>query len=519
MRSAAPRMSADPARPPALPSRDADERLRDAVHPRGWINPEPRRRYDLVVAGGGTAGLVTAIGAAGLGARVALIERGLLGGDCLNTGCVPSKAILRSARAAAEARRAAAFGVRVDGVAADFAAVMRRMRERRADISPHDSAERLRAAGVDVYFGEARFTGSSTIAVEGRTLPFRRAVIATGGRPAVPAIAGLDAVPYLTSETLFALTEQPRRLAIIGAGAVGCEMAQAFARLGTAVTLIDHDARVLPHEDADASAILARRLTADGVNVVLGAKILGASPAGLEISGPGAGSGAALESGAGLGTGARLVSGAGLQPCDQLLVAAGRSPNIEALDLAAAGVAFDAGGVIVDDHLRTTNRRIFAAGDVASQYKFTHAADALARIVIQNALFFGRKRASALVIPWCTYTDPEIAHVGSYGGEAITIYLADVDRAVVDEEREGFVRVHHNRGRLLGCTVVASRAAEMIGVAAHALTHGASLANLGSTIHPYPTLNNAFRAAGDAYARTRLTPPIQRLLRRYFRLF
>ena len=463
---------------------DPDIRLRHAAHPPGWTNPAPRGRYHLVVIGGGTAGLVSAMGAAGLGARVALVERALLGGDCLISGCVPSKAILRSARAAADARFAPAVGVDVAGVEADFAAVMRRMRERRADISPHDSAERLRAAGVDLYFGEARFAGPSAIAVDGRTLTFRRAVIATGGRAAVPDIPGLTVAPYLTNETLFSLTEQPKRLAIIGAGAIGCEMAQAFARLGTAVTLFDQAPRVLASEDADAAAIVARRLTADGVTLRLGATIAGVPAA-----------------------------------FDQLLIATGRTPNIEALDLRAAGVAFDASGVVVDDHLRTTNRRIFAAGDVCSKFKFTHAADALARIVVQNALFFGRKRASALVIPWCTYTDPEVAHVGGYDGDTITIPLTEVDRAVVDEERDGFVRVHHDRGRLLGCTVVASRAGEMIGVATHALTHGASLADLGSTIQPYPTLNNAFRAAGDAYGRSRLTPGIRRGLKRYFQLF
>lgn len=493
-----------------MPADPADARLREAAHPPDWTNPEPRGRYDLVVLGGGTAGLVSAMGAAGLGARVALVERGLLGGDCLNTGCVPSKAILRSARAAAGARRAPEVGVRVAGVDADFASVMRRMRERRADISPHDSAVRLRAAGVDVYFGEARFIGPSAIAVGGRTLTFRRAVIATGGRPSVPAIPGLAAVPYLTNERLFALTEQPRRLAILGAGPIGCEMAQAFARLGTEVTLVDQATQVLPREDADAAAIVARRMISDGVAIRLGATI-------LEVSAGGDGIRLRLDTG-----------GAGLEPCDHLLIAVGRAPNIEGLDLPAAGVAFDTSGVVVDDRLRTSNRRIFAAGDVCSTFKFTHAADALARIVIQNALFFGRKRASALVIPWCTYTDPEVAHVGCYEEEAtcagrrvetITIPLGDVDRAVVDEERDGFVRVHHERGRLLGCTVVASRAGEMIGVATHALTHGASLTDLGSTIHPYPTLNNAFRAAGDAYARTRLTPRLRRVLKRYFRLF
>jgi pyruvate/2-oxoglutarate dehydrogenase complex dihydrolipoamide dehydrogenase (E3) component len=478
-----------------MPTDPADRRLRDAVHPAGWTNPEPRGRYDLLVVGGGTAGLVSAMGAAGLGARVALVERNLLGGDCLNTGCVPSKALLRSARAAADARRAPELGVLTGEVEVDFASVMRRMRERRADISLHDSAERLRAAGVDVHFGEARFVGPRSIEVGGRALSFRRAVIAAGGRPSVPPIPGLAEVPFLTSETLFDLTDQPRQLAIVGAGPIGCEMAQAFARLGTSVTLIEQAARILPQEDADAAAIVARRLTGDGVRILLGAEILGASSGGLD------------------------VGGAGFQPCDGLLIAGGRVPNIEALDLAAAGVAFTRDGVAVDDGLRTSNRRIFAAGDVCSTFKYTHAADALARIVIRNALFFGRARASALVIPWCTYTDPEVAHVGGYGGETITIPLADVDRATVDQEREGFVRVHHERGRLLGCTVVASRAGEMIGLATHALTHGARLGDLGSTIQPYPTLNNAFRAAGDAYGRTRLTPGVRGLLRRYFRLF
>jgi pyruvate/2-oxoglutarate dehydrogenase complex dihydrolipoamide dehydrogenase (E3) component len=324
------------------------------------------------------------------------------------------------------------------------------------------------------------------MSVGGRTLRFRRAVIATGGRPAVPEMPGLAARPYLTSESLFDLTELPRTLLVVGAGPIGCEMAQAFARLGSRVTLIDQAARVLPNEDADAAAIVARRLTADGVTMRLG-------------------SAAGLDSGAG-------------PPSEHILVAAGRTPNIERLNLAAAGVASHADGVVVDDRLRTTNPRVYAAGDVCSSYKFTHAADALARIVIRNALFFGRARASALVIPWCTYTDPEVAHVGAYDGETITIPLTDVDRAIVDEERDGFVRLHHDRGRLRGCTIVASRAGEMIGVVTHAMTRGETLADLGATIHPYPTLNNAFRAAGDAYGRTRLTPRVRRLLQRYFRL-
>ena len=495
------------------PRDTADARLCAAVHPADWTNPDPRGRYDLVVIGGGTAGLVSAIGAAGLGARVALIERRFLGGDCLVTGCVPSKAILRSARAAAEARRAPLLGVHVAGIEVDFGTVMQRMRERRADIGPHDSAARLRAAGVDVYFGEARFTGRSSLDVRGRALAFRRAVIATGGRPSVPPIPGLSSVAYLTNETLFSLVERPPRLAIIGAGPIGCEMSQAFARLGSAVTLVDQADQVLPQEPADAGAIVARQLQHDRVTLRLGAAVADVSQHsdGIHI---------------------RLETPASTTPTsvaiDRLLVAAGRTPNLEELDLPAAGVAFEKAGVTVDDRLRTSNPKIYAAGDVCSRFKFTHAADAMARIVIQNALFFGRKRASALVIPWCTYTDPEVAHVGLYEDEArrqgrrvetITIPLDSVDRAVVDDERDGFVRVHHERGRLLGCTIVSSRAGEMIGLAAHALTHGASLGDLGSTIHAYPTQNNACRMAGDAYRRSRLTPLARRVLTRYFRWF
>ena len=493
-----------------MPADAADDRLRSHVHPPDWINPEPRGRYHLAVVGGGTAGLVSAMGAAGLGARVALVERALLGGDCLVTGCVPSKALLRSARAAADARRAGAVGVRVTGVEADFGAVMRRMRERRADISPHDSASRLRSAGVDVYFGEARLKSPSTMEVGGRTLTFRRAVIATGGRAAVPQIPGLSSVPFLTNETLFSLTGLPRRLAVIGAGPIGCEMAQAFARLGSVVTLVEQAPRVLPSEDADAAAIVAARMVEDGVAIETGASV------------------AAVHQEAD-GIVVRLERGDARREfsCDQLLIAVGRAPNIEGLDLAAAGVAADRNGVTVDDRLRTSNPRIFAAGDVCSPFKFTHAADAAARIVIQNALFFGRARASALVIPWCTYTDPEVAHVGwlpdaarrhGYQVETITVPLDQVDRAVVDEERDGFVRILHARGRMLGCTIVASRAGEMIGLAAYALKQGGRLGDLGSVIYPYPTLTNAFRAAGDVFGRSRLTPGVRALLRRYFGL-
>ena len=455
--------------------------------------------YDLAVIGGGTAGLVSAFGAAGLGARVALIERGRLGGDCLNVGCVPSKALLRSARAVRSIRRAAAVGVRAAPPEVDFAAVMARIGERRAVLAPNDSAERLAGAGVDVFFGEAAFTGRTEIVI--RSAPtrdthhigFKRAVIATGGQPIAPPIPGLAAAGYHTNETIFDITERPQRLLVIGAGAVGCELAQAFALLGTAVTLADIADRPLAQEDPDASAIVRRALEADGVRFKLGA------PVDLTVLRPGAASGVAAN--------------------DTILVAAGRAPNVEGLGLEAAGVRYGDGGIEVNDRLQTSNPRVFAAGDIASRYKFTHAADAMARIVIRNALFFGRARASALVVPWCTYTMPEVARVGELSGDTITIPLADIDRAVLDGEEEGFVRVHHDRGRIRGCTIVAPHAGELIGHVAYVMRTGGRLRDLANAIFPYPTYAEGLRKAGDAHQRSRLTPTAKSLFDRYFRAF
>lgn len=436
--------------------------------------------------GGGTAGLVTAHAAAGLGARVALVERARLGGDCLNTGCVPSKALLRSARGVRDVRTAAAVGVQAGDPRVDFAAVMARMRARRASLARHDSEERLRAAGVDVYFGSARFVGPRDIAVDGNAghrLRFWRAVIATGGRPTAPPIPGLHEAGYFTSETIFDIDACPPRLLVIGAGAIGCELAQAFCLFGSQVTVADVADRVLPREDADASAIVRRRLEADGVRFMLGGTL----------------------------SSVRRADG------EAILVAAGRAPNIKDLDLEAAGIRAGADGVQVNDRLQTTNPRVFAAGDVASPYKFTHAADAMARIVVQNALFFGRRRVSALVIPWCTYTFPEVARVGEIDGRAVTIPLGEVDRAVLDDETEGFVRVHHARGRIRGCTIVAPHAGELIGHVSHAIREGGTLSDLSATIFPYPTYAEALRKAGDAHRRSLLTPAAKWLLRKYFR--
>ena len=327
-----------------------------------------------------------------------------MGGDCLNVGCVPSKALIGAARSWQAARTSAdAFGGPASTGAGRFAAAMERMRRLRAGISPVDGAPRFRELGVDVFFGEGRFTSREALAVDGRALPFRRAVIATGSRPARPPIPGLDATGYLTNETIFALSELPARLLVLGAGPVGCEMAQAFARFGSRVTLLEQADQILPREDADAARLVERAMASHGVRVL---RRVQRAPRGarggvrvLHVQRDGR---------------AEAIEG------EQLLVAVGRTPNVEGLGLEAAGVSYDARGIAVDDRLRTTNPRIFAVGDVASRYRFTHAADAQARLVVANALFFGLGggKASRLVIPGSTYTSPEVAHVGLTGPEA-----------------------------------------------------------------------------------------------------
>ena len=480
------------------------------VHPSDWANPDPAGRYNLVVIGAGTAGLVAAAGAAGLGARVALVERHLMGGDCLNYGCVPSKGIISSGRVAASVRDAGHFGVHVpDGWSVDFGTAMERMRELRAGIGRHDSAARFRDLGIDVFLGEGRFTGPDTIEAAGRTLRFKKAVIATGARAAAPPVPGLEEVEYLTNETVFSLTELPRRLGIIGAGPVGCELAQAFARLGSEVFLVESAHGILPREDPDAAKIVKSSLLRDGVHLLCCGRETKVTD-GEQIR-------LCLES-----------HGKSYdEPVDKLLVAVGRAPNVDGLNLEAAGVDFDRKtGIEVDDGLRTGNPRIFAAGDVCSRYKFTHAADFMARIVIRNALFKGRAKASALTIPWCTYTSPEIAHVGLYPAEAekqgidvdtYTQELDHVDRAILEGETEGFVRVHVKSGtdRILGATVVAANAGDMISEVTLAITHRLGLKKIADTIHPYPTQAEAIRKVGDLYNRSRLTPFVKSLFQKW----
>ncbi len=480
------------------------------VHPADWVNPEPAGRYNLVVIGAGTAGLVSAVGAAGLGAKVALVERELMGGDCLNVGCVPSKALIRAARAWADVRDAGEFGVMVPpGARVDFPAVTERMRRLRARISRTDSARRYRELGVDVFLGAGRFAGPDTVEVADKMLRFRKAVIATGARAFAPPIPGLAEAGYLTNESVFSLCELPRRLAVIGAGPIGCELSQVFARFGSQVYLIEATHGILPNEDRDAAEIVCRSLLRDGITILCcGADLkVGREHGGKRLSVDSHGQHYDLS-------------------VDEILVGVGRQPNVDGLNLEAVGVAFDKTGVTVTDRLRTTNPRIYAAGDVCSRYKFTHNSDFQARIVIQNALFLGRARASALKIPWCTYTDPEIAHVGLSEDEAkgrglrVRTFLQtfeDVDRAVLDGEAEGFAKVHVREGTdtILGATIVARHAGEMLPELTLAMTSRIGLGALARTIHTYPTQAEAIRKLGDAYNRTRLTPFVKGLFRRW----
>lgn len=528
-------MSAD--RVVILPDDAHNRELVGHVHPPDWRNPEPRDRYHLVVVGAGTGGLVSAAIGAGLGARVALVERHLMGGDCLNFGCVPSKAVISSARRVQAARPAATngrsgvaggggagasetatgngAGGSASGTAAgrDFAAAMERMRRLRARISPVDGASRFAGLGVDVFLGHGEFTAPDRLRVDGRELNFRRAVIATGARAALIPVPGLDGPNVYTNETIFSLTELPPRLVVIGAGPIGMELAQTFARFGSRVTVVHADPHPLPRDDRDAAAIVTRAVERDGVRVLNSAAI-------RRVHREGAAAVLEVEHG---GQREELTA-------EVVLVAAGRAPNVEGMGLKAAGVACDRTGIRVDDQLRTTAKGIYAVGDVASKYQFTHAADHQARIAVQNALFFGRGRASRLVIPWATYTDPEVAHVGLHRDEAIaarhdvetiTIHFDDIDRAILEGEKEGFLRVHLKKGgdRILGATLVCAHAGDMIGEITLAMTAGLGLGKLGSTIHPYPTRSDIFARAANAWRKQKLTPTAQKVFRAFFRVF
>jgi pyruvate/2-oxoglutarate dehydrogenase complex dihydrolipoamide dehydrogenase (E3) component len=490
-----------------------NQRLISHVHPQNWVNPQPVDCYDLVVIGAGTAGLVVAAGAAGLdlGLKVALIEKNLMGGDCLNVGCVPSKAIIRSSRVVGEMWKAKTFGIGIPKlIDVDFPAVMERMRRMRAGISYNDSAERFQLLGVDVFLGTAAFDNDMTVEVAGKRLKYKKAVIATGARPVEPSIPGIVEAGYLTNETVFSLTVKPPRLAIIGAGPIGCEMAQTFRRLGSEVTVFHRGSRLLNKDDVDASVILQKVFLREGINLILGCEIerVEVTDEGKKIY-------------------FQNNSKQNVVIVDDILVGVGRAPNVEKLNLEAVGVEYDKRGVKVNDYLQTSNNKIFAAGDVCMEWKFTHAADAAARIVIKNALFspfgLGKQKLSSLIMPWVTYTDPEVAHVGMHEEEAqdlginvntIKIPFSSVDRGIIDGEEEGFIKIFHSKGtdKILGATIVASHAGEMISEVTTAIVNNIGLSKLSSVIHPYPTQAECIKKAADTYRKTLLTPNTKRLL-------
>ncbi|KAF3887488.1 MULTISPECIES: mercuric reductase [Nostocales] len=497
------------------PMDEYNQTLVSYVHPPTWVNPQPANCYDLVVIGAGTAGLVVAGGAAllNVGLKVALVEKHLMGGDCLNFGCVPSKSIIRSSRVVGEMWNAKKFGINAPKyVDVDFSTVMERMRRVRAKISPHDSAERFQKMGVDVFLGSARFVSDDSVEVGDKTLRFRKAVIATGARAAQPSIAGIEEAGYLTNETVFSLIQKPQRLAVIGAGPIGCELAQAFRRFDCEVTLFHQGTHILNKEDTDAAEIIQKVFAKEGIRLVLGGKIQQVEKTK---------EGKTLYFSRNNKTDVLSV--------DDILVGTGRIPNVEGLNLDAIGVEYDPRqGVKVNDYLQTTNPKIYAAGDICMNWKFTHAADAAARIVIRNALFspfgLGRQKLSNLVMPWVTYTDPEIAHVGMYEREAqemgidvatIKIPFNDVDRAVTDGEEEGFIKILHPKksDRILGATIVARHAGEMISQLTIAIVNKITLSQLNQVIYPYPTQSEAIKKAADTYYLSNsLTPNTKRLL-------
>ena len=462
--------------------------------------------YNVAIIGAGTAGLVTAAGTAGLGGRVALIERHKMGGDCLNFGCVPSKALISSARLIHRISRAQDWGLEKHEPQFQFGKVFERMRSRRAKIAPNDSQERFESLGVDVFRGDARFLSPHEIEVAGRRLRAKNFVIAAGSRAGLPKIAGLSDVPYFTNETIFDnLHSKPGSLVVIGGGPIGCELGQVMTRLGVRVTIVQHGAQILPKEDPDVGEFMRKQFESEGIRVMLKAKPVRAQTVdgGVQIEFEG---------------GEKLTA-------DAMLVAAGRVPNIEKLNLEAAGVRYSQRGIEVNEYMQTSQPHIYAAGDIAGSFQFTHTADVMARTVIRNILMplqILRGKVALTVVPWATYTDPEVARVGLCESEAkkadigydrFTVPMEDIDRAVCESEEAGFVKVLTRKGtdEILGVTLIASHAGDLLHEFVLAMKNKIGLGAIAATIHAYPTFAELARKAGDKYNKTRLTPFAKRL--------
>ena len=470
--------------------------------------------YNVIVIGAGTSGLVTAAGTAGLGGRVALIERNLMGGDCLNFGCVPSKALISSARLIQQIRESEKWGLSRQSPQFIFENVFERMRARRAKIAPNDSEERFESLGVDVFRGEARFVSPHEIEVNGQKLRAKNFVIATGSRAAIPKIDGIDTVSYFTNETIFdELKQKPESMIVLGGGPIGCELAQTFRRFGVKLTIIQRGDQLLPREDRDVAEFIERRLINEGVRIIKNAHARS-----VATSDGGKTAVEFLDRQSGRVAERTLFA-------DALLIAIGRTPNFRHLDLKSAGVDVGEKGVCVNDYLQTSKRHIYAAGDVIGPFLFTHMADAQARVVVRNILVpfqFLRQKMDYSVVPWCTYTDPEVAHVGlgemeakqkNLGYDLFVVPLEDVDRAVVESEDAGFVKALTTKGsdKILGATIVAPHAGDLLHEFVLAMKAGIGLGTIASTIHAYPTFAEAARKAGDKFNKTRLTPRAKKI--------
>lgn len=465
------------------------------------------KRHDLVIVGGGTGGLVGAHIAAGVGARVALIERARTGGDCLWTGCVPSKSLLAAARLAHRMRHADRVGLPPVQPEIDFQAVMAHVRRAQAVIEPQDSPERLRKAGVEVIEDEAVFTGERSLRAGDRELRFRRAVLASGSEPVILPVPGLEGAEPLTSENVWELTALPGRLVVVGGGPIGCELAQAFARLGSSVVLVEHDPRLLAVEEERAGRLIESAFAAEGIDVRTGVSV-------ESVTSAGAGAGAAT-----LSDGTEVAF-------DRILAATGRSPRLTGLGLEAAGIRFDEdSGVETDDRLRTTNSSVYAVGDVTGTLPFTHVAAYHARVAVPNALFGLRRRADHDGIPWVTFTDPEVARVGltheqareRWGERAkvVDFDYSDLDRAITAGEPAGFARlVGDARSRIVGATVAGTAAGEAIAELAAWIAQGAKIDAVSKTVHAYPTFAEGQARAADEHVRRKLLSPWVRRLTR-----
>ena len=468
--------------------------------------------FDICVIGGGAAGLVVAAGGASLGAKVALIEKHKMGGDCLHYGCVPSKALLHSAKVAQIMRTADRAAIPSQHPAVEMRAVMERVADIIRRIEPHDSPERFRSLGVDIIEGDGRFLDSRSFAVNSRQITARHFVLATGSRAAIPAIAGIEHVPYLTNEQIFDLREPVPSLIVIGGGPIGVEMAQAFGRLGSKVYLVHRGEQILPREDADMAAVVAKQLCSEGIELLTGHSPVSVSgvPGDIHLN---------------------LKDPAGKEKtitATHLLVATGRRPNIEGLGLEAAGVTVANGQIITDNRLRTSNKRIFAAGDVVGGPQFTHMAEHHAGVVLRNAIFRLPAKVEQRVIPWATFCDPELARVGLSESEAkqqgishkaYTFPFQDLYRARTKGTTEGFAKIITNpNGRLLGAAIVGPHAGELIHEYVLAIAKGMKAADLSKVIHIYPTLAQINRRVADARLKEGLTPTTRKWIKRIFGL-